>query len=71
MRDCRGGRLVPGVPLARAVPAVRGMKPLPEPLRDGDGLASLAELLNMDATGFRLLAAWRVAAFIPTFRTRS
>ncbi|MFC4054653.1 hypothetical protein ACFOY4_33605 [Actinomadura syzygii] len=41
------------------------MKPLPDPVRDGDGLASLAELLNMNATGFRLLVAWLVAAFIP------
>ncbi|MFC5719853.1 ATP-binding protein [Streptomyces gamaensis] len=41
------------------------MKPLPEPVRDGDGLARLRELLNTTDDGFRLLAAWLVAAFIP------
>ncbi|MBV2357813.1 ATP-binding protein [Streptomyces sp. J2-1] len=41
------------------------MKPLPEPVRDGDGLARLRDLLNTDEEGFRLLVAWLVAAFIP------
>ncbi|WP_369222441.1 ATP-binding protein [Streptomyces sp. R39] len=41
------------------------MKPLPLPLRDGDGLAKLRALLNTDEDGFRLLVAWLVAAFIP------
>ncbi|MGV9337885.1 ATP-binding protein [Streptomyces sp. NPDC003688] len=41
------------------------MKPLPLPIRDGDGLAKLRALLNTDEDGFRLLVAWLVAAFIP------
>lgn len=41
------------------------MKPLPEPVRDGDGLARLQALLNTDEEHFRLLAAWLVACFIP------
>lgn len=41
------------------------MKALPDPVRDGDGLERLAELLNMSENGFRLLVAWLVAAFIP------
>ncbi|MFC8220921.1 ATP-binding protein [Streptomyces sp. NPDC057362] len=41
------------------------MKPLPSPVRDGDGLAKLRALLNTDDDGFRLLVAWLVAAFIP------
>jgi hypothetical protein len=41
------------------------MKPLPEPVRDGDGLAKLRALLNTDDEGFQLLVAWLVAAFIP------
>ncbi|WP_199843966.1 ATP-binding protein [Streptomyces albireticuli] len=41
------------------------MKPLPEPVRDGDGLARLRSLLNTNDEGFQLLAAWLVAAFIP------
>lgn len=41
------------------------MKSLPEPVRDGDGLARLRGLLNMTDDGFRLLVAWLVAAFIP------
>ncbi|MEU2162412.1 ATP-binding protein [Streptomyces sp. NPDC019208] len=41
------------------------MKPLPEPVRDGDGLAKLRDLLNMSDEGFHLLVAWLVAAFIP------
>jgi hypothetical protein len=41
------------------------MKPLPEPVRDGDGLARLQALLNTDEEHFRLLTAWLVACFIP------
>lgn len=41
------------------------MKPLPEPVRDGDGLARLRALLNTDEEHFRLLTAWLVACFIP------
>ncbi|GAA2387000.1 hypothetical protein GCM10010420_07390 [Streptomyces glaucosporus] len=41
------------------------MKPLPEPIADGDGLAKLRNLLNTSDEGFRLLVAWLVAAFIP------
>lgn len=41
------------------------MKPLPEPLRDGDGLAKLRAMLNTSEDGFRLLAAWLAAAFLP------
>ena len=41
------------------------MKPLPVPVRDGDGLAKLRGLLNTDEEGFRLLVGWLVACFIP------
>ncbi|MDX3314566.1 ATP-binding protein [Streptomyces sp. ME08-AFT2] len=41
------------------------MKPLPEPVRDGDGLARLQKLLNTDEEHFWLLVAWLVACFIP------
>lgn len=41
------------------------MKPLPPPVRDGDGLARLQDLLNTDEEGFRLLVAWLVSTFIP------
>ncbi|MFE9170873.1 ATP-binding protein [Streptomyces kebangsaanensis] len=41
------------------------MKPLPEPIREGDGLAKLQDLLNTDEEGFHLLVAWLVACFIP------
>ncbi|MFC4910900.1 ATP-binding protein [Actinomadura gamaensis] len=41
------------------------MKPLPDPVRDGDGLARLGALLNLDEDAFHLLVAWLVAAFIP------
>ncbi|MFF3911776.1 ATP-binding protein [Streptomyces sp. NPDC001848] len=41
------------------------MKPLPAPVRDGDGLAKLRDLLNMSDESFHLLVAWLVAAFIP------
>ncbi|GLW20677.1 ATP-binding protein [Microbispora triticiradicis] len=41
------------------------MKPLPDPVRDGDGLAKLRGLLNTSEEGFRLLVGWLVAAFLP------
>lgn len=41
------------------------MKPLPDPVRDGDGLAKLRGLLNTTDDGFRLLVAFLVASFIP------
>ncbi|WP_222936414.1 ATP-binding protein [Streptomonospora sp. PA3] len=41
------------------------MKPLPAPVRDGDGLARLGRLINTDDRGFELLTAWLAAAFIP------
>ncbi|MGM0345866.1 ATP-binding protein [Streptomyces sp. Adlamb9] len=41
------------------------MAPMPEPVLDGDGLAKLHALLNMDQTAFRQLVAWLVAAWIP------
>ncbi|GAQ69689.1 hypothetical protein T45_01420 [Streptomyces turgidiscabies] len=41
------------------------MKPLPEPVADGDGLAKLRDLLNMSDDAFRLLTAWLIASFIP------
>lgn len=41
------------------------MKALPEPVRDGDGLAKLWGLLNLKEDGARLLTAWLIAAFIP------
>ncbi len=41
------------------------MKALPSPIRDGDGLAKLGGLLNMDESAFHLLVAWLVATFIP------
>lgn len=41
------------------------MGPMPTPVLDGDGLAKLHALLNMDEPTFRQLAAWLVAAWIP------
>ncbi|GAB2820561.1 ATP-binding protein [Actinocorallia aurea] len=41
------------------------MRSLPEPVRDGDGLAKLRRLLNMSDESFRLLVGWLLAAFIP------
>ncbi|MCI3276260.1 ATP-binding protein [Streptomyces cylindrosporus] len=41
------------------------MKPLPVPIRDGDGLAKLRDLLNTTEEGFHLLVAFLLAAFIP------
>ncbi|MGW2784239.1 ATP-binding protein [Streptomyces populi] len=41
------------------------MAPMPEPVLDGDGLAKLHALLNMDESAFHQLVAWLVAAWIP------
>ncbi|RPF32867.1 ATP-binding protein [Streptomyces sp. TLI_185] len=41
------------------------MAPMPEPVLDGDGLAKLHALLNMDEPSFHQLVAWLVAAWIP------
>ncbi|MFE4828386.1 ATP-binding protein [Streptomyces sp. NPDC056672] len=42
------------------------MAPMPTPVLNGDGLATLHALLNMDEPTFRQLAAWLVAAWIPS-----
>ncbi len=41
------------------------MAPMPAPVLDGDGLAKLHALLNMDDAAFHQLVAWLVAAWIP------
>ncbi|MGM9381195.1 ATP-binding protein [Streptomyces antibioticus] len=41
------------------------MAPMPAPVLDGDGLAKLHALLNMDEATFHQLVAWLVAAWIP------
>ncbi|GAA3478474.1 ATP-binding protein [Streptomyces yanii] len=41
------------------------MAPMPEPVLDGDGLAKLHALLNMDEPAFHQLVGWLVAAWIP------
>ncbi|MEU3242956.1 ATP-binding protein [Streptomyces sp. NPDC006875] len=41
------------------------MAPMPPPVLDGDGLAKLHALLNMDQPTFHQLVAWLVAAWIP------
>jgi len=41
------------------------MAPMPPPVLDGDGLAKLHSLLNMDQPTFHQLVAWLVAAWIP------
>ncbi|WP_239148894.1 ATP-binding protein [Streptomyces sp. SID12501] len=41
------------------------MAPMPPPVLDGDGLAKLYALLNMDESAFHQLVAWLVAAWIP------
>ncbi len=38
---------------------------IPDPVRDGDGLAALSDLLNADEAAFRLLAGWMVSTLIP------
>jgi len=39
--------------------------PIPEPVRDGDGLGKLRDLLNAEEKEFRLIVGWLVAALIP------
>ncbi|MFI1444117.1 ATP-binding protein [Streptomyces fructofermentans] len=41
------------------------MAAMPAPVLDGDGLAKLHALLNMDGSAFHQLVAWLVAAWIP------
>ncbi|MGW1358471.1 ATP-binding protein [Streptomyces chartreusis] len=41
------------------------MAPMPVPVLDGDGLAKLHALVNMDQSSFHQLVAWLVAAWIP------
>ncbi|WP_407838491.1 ATP-binding protein [Streptomyces sp. DSM 116496] len=41
------------------------MAPMPAPVLDGDGLAKLHALLNMDAPTFHQLVGWLIAAWIP------
>ncbi|GHG82721.1 ATP-binding protein [Streptomyces griseocarneus] len=41
------------------------MSPMPTPQPDGNGLALLHDLLNMDDTAFHQLVAWLIAAWIP------
>lgn len=38
---------------------------IPDPVRDGDGLAALGGLLNASDAAFRLLAGWMVSTLIP------
>ena len=38
---------------------------IPDPVRDGDGLATLSGLLNASETAFRLLTGWMVSTLIP------
>ncbi|MFD9629906.1 ATP-binding protein [Streptomyces violascens] len=58
-----GWELLPGSPIVFRRSGA--MKPLPAPVRDGDGLAKLRGLLNTTDDGFHLLVAWLLAAFIP------
>lgn len=58
-----GWQLLPGSPIVFRRSGA--MKPLPAPVRDGDGLAKLRSLLNTTDEGFHLLVAWLLAAFIP------
>ncbi len=39
--------------------------PIPDPVRDGDGLDKLRDLLNAEEKDFRLIIAWLLAALIP------
>jgi hypothetical protein len=39
--------------------------PIPEPVRDGNGLDKLRDLLNAEEKEFRLIVGWLVAALIP------
>jgi hypothetical protein len=60
--DEHGWRIADQSPaLLRRSPA---MSPLPDPV-PGGSLGPLAELLNVDESGFRLVAAWLVSALMP------
>jgi hypothetical protein len=39
--------------------------PIPDPVRDGDGLDALRSLLNAEEKEFRLIIGWLIAALIP------
>lgn len=41
------------------------MRPLPRPVREGDGMARFANLINTGPESYQLLVGWLVAAFIP------
>ncbi|WP_327390715.1 ATP-binding protein [Streptomyces microflavus] len=41
------------------------MAPMPVPVREADGLARFHDLLNMDESAFRQMAAWMAAAWLP------
>ncbi|MEV0177704.1 ATP-binding protein [Streptomyces sp. NPDC050625] len=58
-----GWQLLPGSPIVFRRSGA--MKPLPAPVREGNGLAKLRDLLNTTDEGFQLLVAWLLAAFIP------
>jgi hypothetical protein len=60
--DAGGWRIVDRAPVLFRRSALTG--PLPEPVRGGS-LGALAELLNVDQRGFRLIAGWLVAALLP------
>jgi hypothetical protein len=60
--DLAGWRIVEQAPVLFRRSALTA--PLPTPTRGGS-LDPLAELLNVDEAGFRLIVAWLVAAFLP------
>jgi hypothetical protein len=60
--DAAGWRIVERAPVLFRRSALTA--PLPAPLRGGS-LDPLAELLNVDEAGFRLIVAWLVAALLP------
>ncbi|MFV6030809.1 ATP-binding protein [Streptomyces sp. NPDC056264] len=41
------------------------MSPMPTPILEGDGLAMLHSMFNMDESAFRRLVAWLIAAWMP------
>ena len=60
--DAGGWRIIERSPVLFRRSALTA--PLPEPVRGGS-LEPLAELLNVDAAGFRLIVGWLVAALLP------
>jgi hypothetical protein len=60
--DAAGWRIAEGSPVLFRRSALTA--PLPHPV-GGGSLAPLAELLNVDASGFRLIVAWLVASLLP------